>query len=139
VLSPDSISRIETMLQTPNARIRFSQILSGDFHVIADDREIRLSLAKPASIRPVRTRSRFCEIFCGRSNGNPGAATGFRERDYSLALTVRGVASSSDPQEGTGRNVRINSVINGHFTRRDAGSLRSTWPLDCACASPPAG
>ncbi|KYM91426.1 hypothetical protein ALC53_01494 [Atta colombica] len=28
-------------------------------------------------------------------------------RDYSLALTVRGVVSSSDPQEGTGRNVRI--------------------------------
>lgn len=72
--------------------------------------------------------------FCGRSKGNPDAATGksrawcVSDAIYSLALTVRGVVSSSDPRRHRPQR-QDHSAINGHFTRRDAGSLRTTWSL----------
>ncbi|KYN06555.1 hypothetical protein ALC62_02634 [Cyphomyrmex costatus] len=62
-----------------------------------------------------------------------GFASTTRPRcNYSLALTVRGVVSSSDPQEGTGRNVRITlqstdtslAEMPGHCVSNLVGRLR---------------
>ncbi|KYN11731.1 hypothetical protein ALC57_16130, partial [Trachymyrmex cornetzi] len=47
---------------------------------------------------------KFCGVLAAEVTEMPDSRA---RRDYSLALTVRGVISSSDPQEGTSLNVRI--------------------------------
>lgn len=87
----------------------FNRDFSEIFHVIVREispREAGFPPGRPEAFAILRTP-------CDRSNGNPDTARGgfasttHPRRNYSLALTVRGVISSSDPQEGTGRNVRI--------------------------------